>query len=636
MFSRNRFGILYLFAAIFLALSFAVRTALFLRALPGVDLGPLLLLKVYGVGFLYDCVTLTYFAIPFALYLTFAPGRIYRHRLHRAVIHGVFALVLNLLLFDAVAEYLFFDEFGTRFNFIAIDYLVYTREVVGNIRESYPLGWILAGILMAATALYLIVRKQIEQALAAGKDGLAQRMKYGVVFAALPVLAFLFVDQSMRNISQNAYANELTGNGIYELFAAFRNNELDYQKFYPSRAEEAVLARLRDLVKEKNNHLASGDSRDITRVITNPGPEKRLNVIVIVEESLSAEYLGAFGNTGGLTPYLDKLAEESLLFTRMYATGTRTVRGLEAITLSVPPLPGMAIVKRPGNKNLFSWGSVMRQKGYDTKFIYGGYGYFDNMNYFFSHNGFDVVDRSDFARDEITFSNAWGVCDEDLFRKVVEEAGKSHDAGKPFFSMVMTASNHRPYTYPEGKIDIPPGAGRGGGVKYADYAIGRLIENAKRQPWFDDTVFVIVADHCAASAGKTELPVKRYEIPMLIYAPSHVKSERVDKMASQIDVAPTVLGLLNMSYRTKFFGKDILKMNASQERAFISTYQKLGFIKDDTLLVMGPQKYIVCYAFDRKDGTTRIAKPRESLVSDALSYYQGGSYVYKNGLNRIE
>ena len=364
-------------------------------------------------------------------------------------------------MFDAVAEYLFFDEFGTRFNFIAIDYLIYTREVLGNIRESYPLPGILTGILTLSITVYLFVRKQIDNALVFSRENLARRILYGAVFVLLPVIAFIFVDQSTRNISQNSYANELAGNGIYDLFAAFRNNELDFQKFYPAKDEREALIGLRNLVKEKNNHLASSDMRDITRVIENAGPEKRLNVIVIVEESLSAEYLGAFGNTSGLTPNLDKLAKESLLFTHMYATGTRTVRGLEAITLSLPPLPGTSIVKRPKNENLFSWGSLMQAKGYEAKFIYGGYGYFDNMNYFFSHNGFHIVDRGGFAREEITFANAWGVCDADLFRKVIGEAGKSHASGKPFFSLVMTTSNHRPFTYPEGEIDIPSGSGRG-------------------------------------------------------------------------------------------------------------------------------------------------------------------------------
>ncbi len=634
MFSKSRFGSLSLLFLIFLVFSFFIRMVLFLKSLPYVEATPLLIMKVYAAGLLYDSIAFSYFSALAALYLIAVPDRIFRTAGHRMFVRLAFFVVLAALFFDAVAEYLFFDEFGTRFNFIAIDYLVYTREVIGNIRESYHLNQLLIGIVLAAAVVFLLVRKQIDRSLFA-TDSFVQRIKHGVVLFLLPVLAFALVDQSWTSVSNNSYANEVAGNGIYDLFAAFRNNEIDFDKFYPTKDDDLVLARLRDLLQEKNNRLVSNDVRDITREITNRGSAQKLNVIVIVEESLSAEYLGVFGNAGGLTPNLDRLAKQSLLFTRLYATGTRTVRGLEAITLSLPPLPGCSMIKRPKNEGFFSWGSLMRDRGYDTKFIYAGHGYFDNMNYFFSHNGFNVVDRIDFSREEVTFYNAWGVCDEDLFNKVITEADKSRAAGKPFFSMVMTTSNHRPFTYPAGKIDIPSGQGRDGGVKYADYAIGRFIEQAKRQPWFRDTIIVIVADHCAGSAGKTELPVKRYEIPLLVYAPSLVKPGKIDTLASQIDIAPTVLGLLNFSYRTKFFGKDILKMAPSQERAFISTYQKLGFIKDDQLLIIGPQKYLAGYTFDRNSGNVRAATPRDADVLDMVSYYQGVSYLYKHGLNRV-
>ncbi|HEY6011968.1 MAG TPA: LTA synthase family protein, partial [Nitrospirota bacterium] len=578
--------------------------------------------------------TFSYFAAPAALCLIVMPDKIFRTAGSRLLIRLTFFAVLSVFLFDAVAEYLFFDEFGTRFNFIAIDYLVYTREVVRNIRESYHLNRLLAGIFLTAVAVFLLVRKHINRSLFSSDDR-GRMIKYGGALVLTAALSFAFVDHSRTSVSNNSYANEVAGNGIYDLFAAFRNNEIDYEKFYPTKDESVVFARLRDLVQERNNHLVSDDSRSITREITNPGTGQKLNVIVIVEESLSAEYLGAFGNTSGLTPNLDRLADQSLLFRHLYATGTRTVRGLEAITLSLPPLPGLSLIKRPNNENFFSWGSLMRSRGYDTKFIYAGHGYFDNMNYFFGHNGFDTVDRTDFSDNEITFSNAWGVCDEDLFKKVIREADRSQAARKPFFSMVMTTSNHRPFTYPAGKIDVLSGTGRAGGVKYADYAIGRLIEQAKRRPWFEDTLIVIVADHCAGSAGKTELPVKRYEIPLLVYAPSHVRPGKIDTLASQIDIAPTILGLLNMSYRTKFLGKDILKMAPSQERAFISTYQQLGFIKGDKLLIMGPQKHLAGYAFDRTDGTVRSITPADADITEMISYYEGASYLYKLGLNRI-
>jgi phosphoglycerol transferase MdoB-like AlkP superfamily enzyme len=551
------------------------------------------------------------------------------------LVYAAFFVISGVLIFDGAAEYLFFDEFGTRFNFIAVDYLVYTREVMGNIRESYPVLSIFSGVFFLAVMTFVIVRKYIGRSFH-GTSMLIQRLRMGMPFLLVPVLAYTFVNLSFAAISKNTYANELAGNGLYDLFAAFRSSELDFSKFYVTRDDGTVLAALREQLRERNNRFTSGDVHQIKREISNRGEEKRLNVVVVIEESMSAEYLGAFGSTAGLTPNLDRLSRESLFFTHAYATGTRTVRGLEAITLSIPPLPGLSIVKRPNNEGIFSWGTVMREKGYDTKYIYAGYGYFDNMNAFYSSNGFDIVDRSSFGRDEVSFSNVWGVCDEDLFNKVIREAGRSHAAGKPFFSMVMTTSNHRPFTYPEGRIDIPSQTGRGGGVKYADYAVGKFLHDARKQPWFDNTIFVIVADHCAGSAGKMELPVKKYEIPLLIYSPSRIKPRRIDRIVSQIDIAPTVLGILNFSYMTKFMGHDVLRMDASQERAFISTYQKLGFIKDGSLVVLGPQRYLKTYSVDLKSGAALESQPREKIVEDALGYFQGASYVYARGLNRLD
>lgn len=627
--ARGRYHILLVLGGVFLGLSFVIRAFLFLLSLREIDLSAGLVLRVFGVGLFYDIVAYSYFAAPIALYFMILPGALLRNRWHRFFIQALFFITLYALLFDAVAEYFFFEEFGTRFNFIAVDYLVYTREVIGNIKESYPLKSILGAILVATTILFCALRRRIDQAVP-GKDSLLGRFALGSAVVLLPLLSFTTVDLTHTTVSANVYANELSGNGIYDLFAAFRNSELDYERFYPRESEKVVYARLRELVAEPNNRLTGSDLEDISREIRNRSDGRRPNVIVIVEESLSAEYLGVFGSKYGTTPNLDRLAGQSLLFTNFYATGTRTVRGLEAITLSTPPLPGESIVKRPNNGNLFSWGTVMRAAGYDTKFIYGGFGYFDNMNEFFSHNGFNIVDRSEFSKDEITFANIWGVCDEDLFRKVIAEGGKSYSAGKPFFSMVMTTSNHRPYTYPEGKIDIPVGTGRGGGVKYADYAIGRFLEEIRKKPWFDNTIIVIVADHCGGSAGKTNLPVKRYEIPLIIYSPSMVKPGRVDTLASQIDVAPTVLGLMQFSYRTRFLGKDILKLRPDEGRAFLSTYQLLGYVKDGQLLIEEPRKNIVAFRFDRTTGAVAPEETPSGLEHDMIAYYEGASLLYKN------
>ena len=356
-----------------------------------------------------------------------------------------------------------------------------------------------------------------------------------------------------------------------------------------------------------------------------------MNVVLISVESLSASFMQAFGDKNNITPSLDTLARKGMFFTNLYASGTRTVRGLEALSLSIPPPPGQSIVKRPGNENLFSLGSVFKDKGYTTQYIYGGYGYFDNMNYFFAHNGYEVVDRTALKADEIHYANIWGVADEDLFTLALREMDNNYALNKPFFSHVMTVSNHRPFTYPDGRIDIPPTSQtRDGAVKYTDYSIGQFIKQASQKPWFGNTIFIVVADHCASSAGKQALPVTGYHIPMIIYSPGNIAPQEISSLTAQIDIAPTLLGLLNFSYKTKFFGQDILHTAPEKQRAFLSTYQGLGFLKHDTLVVQSPVKKIMTYQPDFTTGDAREIEGDTALTREAIAYYQVISWLIKH------
>jgi phosphoglycerol transferase MdoB-like AlkP superfamily enzyme len=305
------------------------------------------------------------------------------------------------------------------------------------------------------------------------------------------------------------------------------------------------------------------------------------------------------------------------------------------LTLSIPPTPGQSIVKRPDNQNLFTLGYVFQQKGYDTAFLYGGRGFFDNMNAFYSGNGYRIVDQTDLSDEEITFANAWGVSDDIIFNRTLKEADQDYRSHKPFFFQIMTTSNHRPFTYPDGKIDIPSGKGRSGGVKYTDFAIGKFIRDAKTKPWFKDTVFVLVADHCAGSAHKNELPIANYHIPLFIYAPGYVDQATNATLSSQIDVAPTVLSLLNISYESQFYGQDITKMAKEDGRALISNYQKLGLYKNNKLVYLSPRQQVDIY--DDPLGIDEImpdGKNTADLVLENMAYYQSADYIWRHRLSR--
>jgi phosphoglycerol transferase MdoB-like AlkP superfamily enzyme len=258
------------------------------------------------------------------------------------------------------------------------------------------------------------------------------------------------------------------------------------------------------------------------------------------------------------------------------------------------------------------------------------------MNNFFSKNGFEIVDRLNFEDSEITFANVWGVCDEDLLNKTLKEADKSYKNKKPFFNYVMTTSNHRPYTYPDGKIDIPSHSGRSGGVKYTDYAIDKFLKKAKSKPWFKDTIFVIVADHNGGSAGKSSLPLYRYKIPLIIYAPDFIKPQVVSKLASQIDTMPTIFNLLGFNYKAKFYGNNILDEHFIQ-RAFIGNYQKLGYVKNGYVYYLTPDKK----AHKQKVVNlklTSVKYKQEDIKKDELeeivTYYQSASYIYKHSKSK--
>ncbi len=587
--------------------------------------------RATALGLLYDFTVALLLALPFGLLLATLPERWVRLRTTRALALLALAVGMFALLFDAAAEWLFWTEFSSRFNFIAVDYLIYTNEVIGNIRESYPIGWILGGLGGLSGLAVFSVRRRVTRQLNRPTP-LKLRWAGFAAHALLAAGLLTIVSGDAREAIPNVYAREIAGNGPFEFVRAFKNNELEYTRFYRTLPEEVVYARLREEMLLAGGEPLSADPRDLRYRVTAQGTERRPNVVVVMLESMSADFMQTFGNPRHLTPTLDHLTRESLFFPNAFAAGTRTVRGLEALTLSVPPTPGNAIVRRPRNEHLFSLASIFNAKGYTSAFLYGGYGYFDNMNGFFGHNGYAVIDRRDVDPGKIHHETIWGIADEDLYTQALETFDSYHAAGKPFFAHLMTTSNHRPYTYPEGRIDIPSKTGRDGAVKYADWALGDFLGRAAGKPWFADTVFVIVADHQASAAGKTDLPLARYRIPLLIHAPGLIPPARNERLIAQMDIAPTLLGLLNWSYTSKFIGHDVNRLPPGREHALISTYQTVGYLERDKLVILEPGQRVRIETVDWPSLTTRPAVADPAAIEEAISVYQGASLAFKTGL----
>ncbi len=632
--ARTRFSLIWLLAACYLAISTLTRAALYLRALALEQVTAADAVSVFVVGAVYDAIAALFITAPFALYLLLVPRRFFARRWHRSLIWIGIGLAFFSLAYLAAVEYFFFDEFNARFNYVAVEYLIYPHEVFVNIWQSYPVARALITSAVAASLLLWSMRARISAALNSG-DTLRDRCRPALVLLVLLVAAYFAVDSTSGRSGRNRVADELAANGVYSFFSAAMTSDLDYRAYYLTIDAREAAARARRFVSQPNARFIEGAANPLARHIRYARAPRLLHVVVLLEESLGAEFVGAYGDRRGLTPNLDRLARESLVFTNAYATGTRTVRGMEAVTASFPPVPAESIVKRKRNEGMFNWSEVMRENGYSPTFIYGGFGTFDNMNYFFGNNGYRVVDRTDM--DKPNFSNIWGVSDEDLFRNAFRVFDQQVARGERVFSVVMTTSNHKPFTFPHGVPGVPErGGGRDAGVRYADYAIDRFVDALAERPYGKDTMVVIVADHGARVYGREDIPLPSYEIPLMVYAPHHVRPGRVDALTSQIDVAPTVLGLLNISYDSAFFGKDVLAATQAEHHALFNHNRDIALYADGKLSELGFRNAYSTLSYDPATRRQRPAPSDPEGTKNAAAVFQLAYDLYRGGRYRVE
>ena len=641
---KSTYSVLFHFMLFVVFMSFLLRGILMFISFGKSDIHFTDVLRIFSEGLLFDIGVAFFLVAPYGLYLLLLPAQWSNKKFNRIITYTFFSLNVFLILFTFLAEVTFWQEFESRFNFIAVDYLVYTYEVINNINQTYPLPILIAGILAATgLVLYFFKRKHYFFQTFSGAVGLRQRLVVSLAAVGIILFYSFAIDNNQADRGGNRYQNELSKAGIYAFFAAFKNNEISYDLFYKEVPIAEAFNIMRQQVSGSQSRFLENDL-SIRRIINTQQQETRPNVIMITIESFNADFMARFGSEKQLTPVLDSLAARSIVFTNMYATGTRTVRGMEALSLAIPPTPGSSIVRRPGNDNLETIGNVFAKKGYKTGFFYGGDGYFDNMNHFFGNNGYAVTDRGRhlLARDKLAaahhiipdstvrFENAWGICDEDLYAAVTRDADIKYASGMPFYNFVMTTSNHRPYTYPAGEIAIAPGTGRDGAVSYTDYAIGRFLQAAQPKPWFSNTIFIFVADHCASSAGKNEIDISKYHIPAIIFNLKEKPIDSINKLCSQIDLYPTLFSLLNWSYSSNFFGEDVLSP-LYEPRALMGTYQKLAYLKNDSLIILSPQRLVESFLYNKSTNEQVPVPSSPLLVAEAIAQYQVPYYLFKHG-----
>jgi phosphoglycerol transferase MdoB-like AlkP superfamily enzyme len=308
------------------------------------------------------------------------------------------------------------------------------------------------------------------------------------------------------------------------------------------------------------------------------------------------------------------------------------VRGLEAILAGFLTTPAEAVLKLPrSQRDFFTLGGLLGQLDYHSRFIYGGEAHFDNMKGFLLGNGFrEVIDRPKF-RAKPKFVGSWGASDEDMFDELHQRL--LDDGDRPGLSVAFSVTNHTPWEYPAGRIE-PQGvpASIDNTVRYADCAIGQFFARARQSAYWDNTVFLVVADHDARVCGASLVPVRHFHIPALILG-AGVPVRRDEGITSQIDLAPTLLSLAGVDSAHPMPGADLTRRQP--DRAIMQYGDNHGYLKGDTLLVMEPQRPPTQFAYGVADESLVVQPTDAILAEEALAHALWPSWAYQHGRYRL-
>jgi phosphoglycerol transferase MdoB-like AlkP superfamily enzyme len=592
-----------------------------------------------GVGVIYDTLVGILVAAP----LTLALATLRLRLLERPWVRfALFAGIGSTAAFSAFVEWFFFEEFNSRFNNIAIDYLRSPNEVVGNIQESYPLG-IYTAMALLVGLVAAIAGMRATRGMKLAQPSFRARLRRSAVALLVTVAAATALEVLPSEASDDRIVSEVAQNGIDRFVHAVRSGSLEYAVYY--RTLPIELARRRAASVLDAPWMKGRDAaRTAAAPADLPATPRPWDVVVILEESFGSEFVGVLGHADRKTsPGFDRWSGEGLLLTNLTATGNRTVRGLEGTLCSLVPLPGAAVSKRMKRDEVATLADVFKKDGYATAFVYGGWGRFDDMKPFFPINGYsEFIERDAYPSD--AFSTIWGVADEWIFSKTLERQKQAAERGERLFMTVLTVSNHRPFRVPErGTVWPAAQQGRESAVAYADWALADYLDRAKAAGLLDHTIVLIEGDHGARVYGAEEIPTPSYRIPGLFIVPDAAwRGRRIERLASQIDLGPTLLALAGRPAPVPFLGQSLIGLPADGGRAFVQHDRDVGLLTDHALVTLGLQREDACYTRSGRNSDVLVrasscasSAELQALEDDAAAVYQSADDLLRSGKYKL-
>jgi phosphoglycerol transferase MdoB-like AlkP superfamily enzyme len=558
------------------------------------------------------------------------------------------SLIAILFLEFATPQFLY--EYDSRPNRLFIEYLVYPREVFAMLWTGYK-GTLALMLLGVSAAGWLTVRHFKKY-----RDNCDpwRARTIMLVWPIVVIVLFVMIRSSFQHRPANlasfafcddAMVNSLVTNSAYSVLSAIYGLKNEAQsEIYGTMPAEEIISRVRRGMAAGPGSFTSDQYPTLHKQVASVRRERPLNLVIVLEESLGAGFVEGLGGLP-ITPNLNGLANQGIWFDQLYATGTRSVRGIEAVVAGFPPTPALSVVKlNKSQRDFTTLASVLRRAGYRNEFVYGGESHFDNMRGFFLGNGFhDVVDREDMLAPK--FVGSWGASDEDLFDKAHERLQALHESGQPYFLLVFSSSNHSPFEFPDGRIELheQPKQTVNNAVKYADYALGGFLNRARASKYWQDTLVMVVADHDTRVYGDELVPVDKFHIPGVILG-ADTQPRRIASTVSQIDLAPTLLSLMGIDSEHPFPGRDLTRTLAEfgnqpplpAPRAMMQFDQNFAWMQDNQVTVLMPDGDVRYFTYDRRAKALEPAPTHNSeMARTALANVLMPSWLYRDQLYRI-
>ena len=544
---------------------------------------------------------------------------------------------LVFVVFMELSSPQFIMQFDVRPNRLFIEYLSYPKEVLATLWNGFRIalvGGVVATVVLGL-ASYRLLKAASDQASTWSSKKLL--LTWPLVLLLLLVQIRSTTGHRPANpalfaLSGDALVNSLIINSGWSVMDAFNSmrKEANSSEIYGAFPREKVFQQVLAAPWLADYRFESAELPTLHYQPAAVKRDKPLNLVIVLEESLGATFVASLGGVP-VTPELDKLRKEGWWFEQLYATGTRSVRGIEAVVSGYAPTPARSVVKLSlAQQNFYTLALGLGKQGYHTEFVYGGEAHFDNMRGFFTGNGFQkIVDRRDM---KMTFEGAWGACDEDLFTKSLERLKQLHAEKKPFFSLIFSSSNHEPFEFPDGKITLhdPVKQTVNNAVKYADYALGKFISEAKKQDYWKDTVFLIVADHDNRVYGDSLVPINKFHIPGLIMG-ADITPKTIKTIASQIDLGPTLLSLMGVSSTHPMIGRDLARDSEQPGRAMLQFDNYFAWLEGNTATILRPGQAPLLGQYDAAKGKLTLGQdtPRAEQVDKAMAHVILPSLLYR-------